>query len=206
MTTLRTIVARAFEICSTDKFLEKEIEYIREVFYNQKNYPLWIIDRFIHRVKEKPKVIKLENDESGNKKHRFVLPYKGDKGTHILRSMENYVSKLLPKKSTPQITYTGKKLSSQFNIKNNTNFEHQHGLIYHVKCSVLTCEENYTGETLQCIHESIKDLSGRDHMLHMLKHSLEKHHDIMRLKKTLKSLLRTLKITNGNEKYRNHFG
>ena len=34
--TLITIVTRAFEICSTDKFLEEEIEYITTVFYHQK--------------------------------------------------------------------------------------------------------------------------------------------------------------------------
>ena len=54
----------------------------------------------------------MENNESGNKKHRLVLTYKSDKGTHILRSMEKYVRKLLPKTLTLQITYSGKKLSS----------------------------------------------------------------------------------------------
>ena len=42
--TLRTVATRAFEICSIDKFLEEEIEYIRAVFYHQNNYPLWVID------------------------------------------------------------------------------------------------------------------------------------------------------------------
>ena len=60
--TLRTIVNRAFEICSTDNFLEEEIEHIRAVFYHQNNYPLWVIDKIINEVKEKPKVTKLEND------------------------------------------------------------------------------------------------------------------------------------------------
>ena len=51
-------------------------------------------------MKEKPKVNTVDNDKVGDKKHRLVLPDKGDKGTHILRSMEKYVRKLLPKKST----------------------------------------------------------------------------------------------------------
>ena len=89
-------------------------------------------------MKEKLKVTKVDNDESGGKKHRLVLPYKGDKGTHLLRSMEKCVRKQLPKKSTLQITYTGKKVSSQFNIKDKIFFEHQHDLIYHVNCHVKT--------------------------------------------------------------------
>ena len=50
--------------------------------------------------------------------------------------MEKFVRKLIPKKSTLPITYTGKKLSSQFNIKGNTNFEHRYDLIYHVNCYI----------------------------------------------------------------------
>ena len=50
----------------------------------------------------------MNNDESGDGKHWSEQPYKGDKGTNILRSMEKYVRKLIPKKSTLQITHTGK--------------------------------------------------------------------------------------------------
>ena len=48
--TLRTLVTRPFEICSTDKFLEEEIEYVRAVFYHQNNYPLLVIDNITHKV------------------------------------------------------------------------------------------------------------------------------------------------------------
>ena len=33
------------------------------------------------------------------KRHSLVLQYKDDKGTHLLRWMEKYVRKILPKKS-----------------------------------------------------------------------------------------------------------
>ena len=202
--TLRTIVTRGFEICSTDTFLEEEIEYIRAVFYHQNNYPLWLIDKIINEVKEKPKVTKVDNVESCDKKHRLVLPYKGDRGNHILRSMKKYVRKLLPKKSTLRITYTGKKISSQFNIKEKTNFEHQHDLIYHVNCPLPTCEENYIGETARHIHECIKDHNGRDHKSHMLKHSIEKHLDNM-TEESFKITAKNFKITKWKRKISESF-
>lgn len=77
--------------------------------------------------------LKVNNDESGNRKYRLVLPNKGDNEAHTLRSSKKYVRKLLFKKSTLEITYTREKLSSQFNIK-KTNFEHQHDMIHHVNC------------------------------------------------------------------------
>ena len=50
-----------------------------------------IIDEMINKVKEETKLTNVNNDEIGNKKHRSELPYIGDKGAHILRSMGKYV-------------------------------------------------------------------------------------------------------------------
>ena len=136
--TLRTIITRAFEICSTNKFLEEEIEYIRAVFFYHNSYPRQVTDKIINKVKKKSKVAAVDNDESGDIKHQLALLYKGDKGIDILRLVEKFVRKLLPKKSTLQIAHTGKKLSSQLNIKDKTNSKHQQDLIYHVKCPIPT--------------------------------------------------------------------
>ena len=76
-----------------------------------------------------------------------------------------------------QITYTEKKLSFQFNIKDKTNFEHQHDLIYHVNFPIPTCEDTCIGETTRCIPERIIDHNGRDHNSYTRKHSIEKYHD-----------------------------
>ena len=48
--TPKTLVTRPFEICSTDKFLEEEIEYVRAVFYHQNNYSLLVTDNITHNV------------------------------------------------------------------------------------------------------------------------------------------------------------
>ena len=78
----------------------------------------------------------------------------------------------------------------------------------HAICPITTCEENYIGETARHRHERIKDHNGRDHKSHIKSHIIIalKNAMIMWLKKTLKSLLRTLEITNKNEKYQNHSG
>ena len=119
-----------------------------------------------------------------------MLPYNGDTETHCLRSTEKYVTKLLPKKSTLQTAYSGKKLSTQFNIKEETYFKHQYELIYHEKCPIPACKDNYIGKTAHHKNERIKDHNGRDHKPHMLKHSIEKHHDNV-TQENFKIMLRT---------------
>ena len=64
-----------------------------------------------------------------------MLAYQGDKGSNLFKSMKRYVSKLLLEHTKLEITFTGKKLSSCFSIKDEANFEHQHDLIYYVHCT-----------------------------------------------------------------------
>ena len=90
--------------------------------------------------------------------------------------MKRYVNKILPKNIKVQTAFTGKWLSSCFKTKDGTKFEHQHDIIYQVKCSVENCSDDYIGESARRIIERVKDHSGRDTKSHVLKHSSEKEH------------------------------
>ena len=90
--------------------------------------------------------------------------------------MKRYVSKLLPKRTKLEITFTGKKLNSCFSIKDKTSFEHQHDLMYYVNYTEPSCRDNYVGETGPRIIKRIKNHSGRDHASHMVKHNTETSH------------------------------
>ena len=76
----------------------------------------------------------------------------------------------------PQITYTGRKLGSLFQTKDQTIFEHKHDVIYHGKCPAENCVDDYIGETARRVNESIVDHTGRDTNSHLLKHSIESGH------------------------------
>ena len=90
--------------------------------------------------------------------------------------MKRYVNKILPKYVKVQTAFTGKRLSSCFKTKDRTKFEHQHDIIYQVKCSAENCSDDYIGETTRCIKERVKDTGGRDTKSQVLKHSSEKEH------------------------------
>ena len=46
-------------------------------------------------------------------------------------------------------------------------------MIYHGKCSVENCVDDYTGETARRVNEIVADYAGRDTNSHLLKHSIE---------------------------------
>ena len=71
-----------------------------------------------------------------------------------------------------------------------------------MNCPIPTCEDKYISETARRIHGNIKDQNGRD-LSRTCSNTALRNIMRMSLEKTLKSLLRTLKITNGNKKYQN---
>ena len=60
--------------------------------------------------------------------------------------MKRRISKLLPPEIKTQVAYTGKKLSTCFNVKDQSKFEHQHDVVYYADCPNEKCRENYIGE------------------------------------------------------------
>ena len=105
-----------------------------------------------------------------------MLPYQGDKGSNLLKSMKRYVSKLLPEHTKLKITFTSKIFNSRLSIKHKTKFEHQHDLVYYVNCTEPSCCDNYVGKTGRRIIERIKNHSSRDHASRMVKHNIETSH------------------------------
>ena len=76
----------------------------------------------------------------------------------------------------PQITYTGRKLGSLFQTKDQTIFEHKHDVIYYGKYPAENCVDDYIGETARTANEGIVDHAGRDTNSHLLKHGIYSGH------------------------------
>ena len=82
------------------------------------------------------KKIQVKEDENTSiKNHLLVPPYQGEKGIHIVNSVKRYFNKILPENVTVQTAFSGKRLSSSSKTKYRTKFEHQHDIMYQVKCS-----------------------------------------------------------------------
>ena len=55
--------------------------------------------------------------------------------------MKRRISKLLPPEIKTQVAYTGKKLSTCFNVKDQSKFEHQHDVVYYADCRMRNVEK-----------------------------------------------------------------
>ena len=71
------------------------------------------------------------------------------------------------------MAYSGTKLSSKFQLKDQTKNDHQHAVVYYAKCPEEQCTKDYTGETGRRLIESVKYPSDKDLKSHLFKHSME---------------------------------
>ena len=60
----------------------------------------------------------------------MVLPYAGKQGETIVTDLKKCISRYLPDKVKPMITYTGKKLGSFFRVKDKIKDGHQTDLVH----------------------------------------------------------------------------
>ena len=173
-------------ICSTEELLNEELKHLEKVFREKNHFPKWVIRNVMNEVKNKHQrsdtrnPISIDNniavEEIEQKRHLLILPYQGDRGNTLVKSLQKRLHNLLPNHINTQVTYTGKKLSTCFNIKTQTKFEHQHDIVYHGKCPEVDCIDNYIGKASRRVSERIIDHNRRDNKSHLFRHSVEHNH------------------------------
>ena len=87
----------------------------------------------------------LQNINNDRKIHSLMLPFAGDKGNTMLKSINRCINRIAPNHFNTQISYSGHKLNTRFHMKDKTAQIHQHDLVYCVKCPDQSCNQDYLG-------------------------------------------------------------
>ena len=155
--TLKGLIRRAFVICSTDAYKNKEIAFLKDVFIRINGFPSKVVNRTVREIKSKiiaenqptvdcPDVVQTNDEEECNP--YICLPYKGTRGEVIVKKFKDVLKKTLPTKVKPRIIFKGTKLGSCFRIKDRVPLEHESGLVYGFKPSYnAEPRTDYVGET-----------------------------------------------------------
>ena len=172
---------RGYAIISNDNYLKLELKYLRKVFHERIGYPRWLITNVMNE-KKRLNIAREhfqgtnENENGVTSKQTLILPYAGEKGCSIVRSLEKQLRGSLPHKVKPKIVFIGTKLSSNFNVKHPVPFAEKHDIIYRSVCATEICNVDYVGECASRLYERVKDHNCRDHSSHFVKHAGETGH------------------------------
>ena len=133
---VKNLVHRAYNICSTEYLLKKELLHLEKIFISKNNYPRWVIKQILTQVEKQQERNSMNNNNNDNsntnnensftnennsqmseKQSSFItLPYKGQKAEKVLKSFKANLHRSLPNNIETKVVYTGTKLCSNFQI------------------------------------------------------------------------------------------
>ena len=91
--TLRTLIKRAYIICSFKKHLLNELKHLEYFFEKYNLFPKWFIDQLLSEFQLEDSNIRssIQDNENDVKKtaHLLVLTYAGSKDEKLIKSMKN---------------------------------------------------------------------------------------------------------------------
>ena len=102
--TLKTLTKRAYDVCSNQELLRKELNYIEKVFRVNNSFPNWVIKKVLQQAKQQQQQQQQQQQhqpqqitaDTAGKNYFLLLSYKGEKGEHLIKSTKRRISKLLP--------------------------------------------------------------------------------------------------------------
>ena len=148
---IRTLVDRAYKICSSWELFHDEVEKIVEMLSNNgysKNFTYSIINKEItNKVNTTEKLV-----HEGPEKFKvyFKLPYIGD----ISSKVKQCISKDLPGKCQLIYLNSYSKLCHKFSFKDRQPKHLKHDLVYRITCS---CGRRYIGETCRALRTRFEE-------------------------------------------------
>lgn len=199
--TLRSLLLRAYKICSTKQYRDIELNYIKDTFTNKHGYPISTVNKIAESIDNG--ILADRDDLTSKAIIMLKLPYKGKGGEKLVRSLNNTLAKLPTTDIVTRVIYNSTKLGSRFPVKDRTKSEHEHNLIYEITCPDEHCNASYIGETGRRLSERIKEhgtITGNSHVSqHSMKFGhkpvtmdnvqvLTKHRGTIKSRKTLESL------------------
>ena len=150
--TLKGLVRRAFIVCSTEEFQQRELNFLKNVFTKVNGYPSKVVSSIIYQVRrkmtaetsssntplvtpEEPPIPDHQLPPPVEEVHTpyICLPYKGEEGEHIISGFKNALRQALPINVKPRIIFKGTKLGSCFRIKDKVPTQHESNLVYRFK-------------------------------------------------------------------------
>ena len=186
--TLSGMIRRAYEICSNEDELKKELAHLKGVFTTTNGYPYHLVSSVMKKTKEqqqqklKPTSEESEEPVTGDspveeKILMLKVPYAGPKGETLLKDLNNTLKKNLPEKIKCRVVQTGTKLSRNFNIKDKVDQKHLSDFIYRRDCKNKKCKRgDYVGETARRKVVRTGEHGGKDKESWIFKHSSTTKH------------------------------
>ena len=113
--TLRSLIQRAYTTISSDApALNVELEYLKKGFIELNGYPGNLVKNIMNAEHQKHLIninrnqrsLVTENSDVSIEKPTMVIPYKGDRGSNLVKRFNHIMKYYMPNNIQPRIVYT----------------------------------------------------------------------------------------------------
>ena len=180
--TLRGMIRRAYDICSNEEELTKELTHLREVFTGINGYPRNLVETTMKNVKDERNATRTtantEKEEENEPTTTLMVkvPFAGEKGEGLIKDLNRTLQRNLPNRIKCRIVRTGTKLQRNFNIKDKLEDKHRSNIVYLHECQNKRCDDDYIGETGRRKEVRTGEHGGNDKESWIFKHSKKTKH------------------------------
>ena len=158
LNSVKTLLNRAYNVCSSYSSLHNEFEFLKTLFLNN-GYPKILIEKLIHNFLEKKFAPETPPPET-KKPVYFSIPYYGHKSVlfsiEIQKLISSYFSELEPR----AILINNFKISHLFPFKDCLPNELRSSIVYKYSCVHGECTSAYVGSTVRNLHTRVSEHLG----------------------------------------------
>ena len=153
---IKTLLHRAYNICSDWKKFHIEVERLREYFYTN-SYPKYLIDKHVKRFVS-DKVVTNHNNKSEVEMKYITLPFQGEYSYHVRKTLANLLKKTIPDVNFRFIFVNNNTIGSMFKCKDSIPTHLCSKVVYRYQCP--DCMSRYFGSTYRNLKIRISEHKG----------------------------------------------
>jgi hypothetical protein len=141
---IKTLISRAYHLCSTFRAFDDEVNFLRTFFANH-GYPTYLLDKFLKVFLNKIYVSRPVVHTVAKEKVFISLPYLGDSSTNYVQSLKNFLSSHYPQIDFKFCLKNSFKIRNFFKYKDYLPSDVRSNIIYKFSC--VACNGSYIGST-----------------------------------------------------------
>ena len=157
---MKTLIHRAYHLCSSFESMHSEFNFIISFFRNN-GFPVRMaefnINEFLNKIYDPPiKVLTVQK-----LKKYIVLPYFGIQSEKLKKELSASLSKFYPYMEANIILVNQLTTGSFFKYKDRIPYACQSSVVYAFSCA--SCDASYIGSTKRSLHCRVEQHRGRSH-------------------------------------------
>jgi hypothetical protein len=160
ITSIQTLVYRAYNVCSNYTSLHSEFEFLRN-FFKSNGYPSFLVEKYIKRFLHSTHITKPIDYTVMKLPFYISLPFFGYQSEKLKSELSSLLSRTYPYVDFHLILSNSFKTSSLFRFKDRLPKSMSASVVYEFSCALGSAPVSYIGMTKRHLHKRVAEHAGR---------------------------------------------